>query len=411
MKFLSLLLATAAVVVGELNNLKQFYHTSSEIDNELHKLAKSCKALTIKHHKGPNGDATLTSAALKQAGGKEDKLKVLLFFGEHSRELVSSESGLSLIQHLCKQGKTDVPASLVDYNLENAEFLIFTNIGVNSRRHVERGKYCLRVNSHGVDLNRNWNDHWSNKGRGETYPGKKAFSEDETVVLRDLSKAFKPDVFLTVHSGTLGMYIPYAYSTNEVQGKTTPAMLDVLNKLNPKYCNCDVGAAGKQVGYLCPGTCLDFIYDMGTKYSFAFEIYENGRYKRKSGETASADAASCMLQKEPIGSIDQPPAHQHDTDDFADDEHEGHSHAHSHDHSHEFHFDKDTPPVSRHLLTKMIHKTTAKFPVPTGGNNAMCFRQFNPATQKQYTGSMKNWVSAYLELVQRVNEYHITAGQ
>jgi len=38
-----------------------------------------------------------------------------------------------------------------------------------------------------------------------------------------------------------------------------------------------VGAAGKQVGYLCPGTCLDYIYDkLGAKYSFAFEIYERG---------------------------------------------------------------------------------------------------------------------------------------
>ncbi len=25
--------------------------------------------------------------------------------------------------------------------------------------------------------------------------------------------------------------------------------------------NCDVGAAGKDVGYLCPGTCLDYAYE------------------------------------------------------------------------------------------------------------------------------------------------------
>jgi hypothetical protein len=40
-------------------------------------------------------------------------------------------------------------------------------------------------------------------------------------------------------------------------------MLKILNDLNNKYCglSCDVGAAGKEVGYLCPGTSLDWVYD------------------------------------------------------------------------------------------------------------------------------------------------------
>jgi hypothetical protein len=53
-------------------------------------------------------------------------------------------------------------------------------------------------------------------------------------------------------------------------------MMEILNKVNEQYCiECDVGAAGKEVGYLCPGTCLDYAYDnINTKYSFAMEIYE-----------------------------------------------------------------------------------------------------------------------------------------
>lgn len=60
-------------------------------------------------------------------------------------------------------------------------------------------------------------------------------------------------------------------------------MLEILNKMNPKYCNCDVGAAGKDVGYLCPGTCLDYAYEnLAVPYSFAFEIYErNANFKKK----------------------------------------------------------------------------------------------------------------------------------
>lgn len=39
-------------------------------------------------------------------------------------------------------------------------------------------------------------------------------------------------------------------------------MMDIVNTINDKYCkDCGVGAAGKEVGYLCPGTCLDYIYE------------------------------------------------------------------------------------------------------------------------------------------------------
>merc|ERR1711959_251408 len=61
-------------------------------------------------------------------------------------------------------------------------------------------------------------------------------------------------------------------------------MVEILRKANKQYCNCDTGAAGKEVGYLCPGTCLDYMYDdLTVPYSFAFEIYErdNG-FKRPS---------------------------------------------------------------------------------------------------------------------------------
>ena len=39
-------------------------------------------------------------------------------------------------------------------------------------------------------------------------------------------------------------------------------MMDVLTKLAENHCPlCDVGSAGKKVGYLSPGSCIDFAYD------------------------------------------------------------------------------------------------------------------------------------------------------
>lgn len=71
------------------------------------------------------------------------------------------------------------------------------------------------------------------------------------------------------------MYTPYAYSTEEPI-YNEHKMLQVLDTLNSKYCGCDVGAAGDKVGYLCPGTCLDYAYDkVKVPYTYAFEIYSN----------------------------------------------------------------------------------------------------------------------------------------
>ena len=45
--------------------------------------------------------------------------------------------------------------------------------------------------------------------------------------------------------------------------------------MNEQFCKCDHGIAGKLVGYLCPGTCLDYAYDKkNVLYSYAWEIFD-----------------------------------------------------------------------------------------------------------------------------------------
>ena len=92
---------------------------------------------------------------------------------------------------------------------------IVPNANPRGRASVEGGAFCQRVNENGVDLNRNWDAHWqssSESGGADTNPGAAPFSEPETQTLKGLVDTLHPDVFITVHSGTLGMYMPYAYS-------------------------------------------------------------------------------------------------------------------------------------------------------------------------------------------------------
>lgn len=93
-------------------------------------------------------------------------------------------------------------------------------------------------------------------------------------------------------------------------------MLNVLSQINSKHCSCRNGAAGKEVGYLCPGTCLDYAYDsLQVPYVFAWEIYDqnfdfsrfqtsqsrsflqlNEKIKKGKKSKKFMEAASCFLQ-------------------------------------------------------------------------------------------------------------------
>lgn len=90
------------------------------------------------------------------------------------------------------------------------------------RKQLLEGLYCKRTNENGVDINRNWGDeHRNSTTEGdEAYPGSEGFSEPETQALRDLVDAEKPDVFLSVHSGSylLGAFPGYGPSPSENQG-------------------------------------------------------------------------------------------------------------------------------------------------------------------------------------------------
>lgn len=94
--------------------------------------------------------------------------------------------------------------------------------------------------------------------------------------------AYRPHMFLSVHSGALGMYTPHAYDAKVPltgqQGEFETQMLGMLQQLNIKSGECPFGAAGKEVGYTCPGTCLDYAFEqVNVPYSFAFEIYTSER--------------------------------------------------------------------------------------------------------------------------------------
>jgi len=363
-------LARAHMHVSEnaMDTLFPFYHTTSDIHNELVQLSQNCPGMTLHQETGGSDSLSIDIVKIK-AEGTQPVNKNFFLFGEHARELISPESGLELVKTLC--GQNPKLSDKARDTLKDSEFEIVVNGNPNSRSKVEQGDFCLRVNQDGVDLNRNWDEEWQpnpDLAPADTNPGPAPFSEPETRVFKKLVSEYRPTNFLTIHSGTRGMYMPWAYDMEHLAKRNQPEMMNILRKLDTDHCECPFGAAGKEVGYSCPGTCLDWVYDqLQTPYSFAFEIftgeqYDDGLAERFHEKMQEQNNTAMLLQT-----------------------HLAHNRFHSI-------FEKN-PSDFVQLRSNTKHQRNI------GGMDAMdCFNRFNPDTEDQFHEVVHNWVDAYLDL-------------
>jgi hypothetical protein len=355
-----------------------FYHTTAEIHAELVDLSSRCPSMTLNSYTIPSktnktdDQASIDVVSIRNPEAKPVN-KNFFLFGEHARELISPESGLHLIKALCGEGSLSSKAKDA---LQDSEFQIIVNGNPRSRSHVEKGDFCLRVDENGVDLNRNWDEEWAPVAEfdtADTNPGPSAFSEPETQLFKKMVSEYRPTNFLTIHSGTRGMYMPWAYDMHHLAKRNQPEMMHILKTLDSQYCECPFGAAGKEVGYSCPGTCLDWVYDkLKTPYSFAFEIYIGPEYDAGLKERFEEKI------KNGFGAFYQMDSHL----------------AHKHFHQ----IFEANPSNFIQLRENAHHERKIAFQM-----DAMdCFARFNPDTQERYTKTVDNWVNVYLDLAQMV---------
>jgi len=352
---------------NSIKKIHPYYHTSEEIRNEAQLLAKGCGgAMTIETvaEGGVNIDVVhvlppnATSAPVN---------RVFLLFGEHSRELISPESGLRFLQVVCGKASHNSKVDVATLLRDN-EFKIVLNGNPTSRTRVESGEFCLRTNPNGVDLNRNWDEMWheETEGGGSTNPGPRPFSEPETRIFKKLVEEFQPTTFLTVHSGTRGMYMPWAYDMEHTANYNAPLMLNVLKDLDESHCQCPFGAAGREVGYPCPGTCLDWVYSkLKTPYVFAFEIYtshdRDSELKERWKDKLKSGGSQLLQTGNHLG-------HRHFSDLFQE-------------HTSDF-----------------VQMRTNR----SANEDEECFGMFNPETEEDYNKVVENWADSYLEMADMI---------
>lgn len=266
-----------------------FFHRTSEIFSILTELTRSCPELVY-----------VPTSSIHAFYMKSDSAKsTFLIFGEHPRELISPELGLRIIQKICN-GELKI--------LEYTSLTIVVNASPIGRTRVENGEFCLRSNENNVDINRNWGAFWEKnecKSEINTCSGPYAFSEEQTVEIRDLLDSSNADLFISVHSGINAMFIPYAHDFFPIPEKDEEKMLKVLTTIDKEFdLNMEIGPASEILSYLSPGNCMDYAYSVSkVPYTYAWEIYSDRPHLESisflQGQTP-ADSSECLSKFNPL---------------------------------------------------------------------------------------------------------------
>ncbi|NWI67584.1 CBPA2 Carboxypeptidase, partial [Todus mexicanus] len=148
-------------------------------------------------------------------------------------------------------------------------------------RSKHQGSLCV-----GVDPNRNWDAGFGGPGASsnpcsDSYRGPSANSEVEVKsVVNFIKNHGNIRAFLTLHSYSQLLMYPYGYKCTE---PADHAELDALGRAAAASIRSLYGTTFK-VGSICTtiyqasGGSIDWSYDYGIKYSFAFELRDTGRY-------------------------------------------------------------------------------------------------------------------------------------
>lgn len=196
----------------------------------------------------------------------------VVFFGlHHAREWLTVEMSLYLAERLLNEYAT-VPQ--VQANIDNLEIWIVPVVNPDgyawthaapANRYWRKNRRLNMDGTRGVDLNRNWGYQWGlNSGSSpdpwdDTYRGTAAYSEPETLLLRNfLQGLHNVKTLLSYHSFSELFLRPWSYTTTDPPGEPT------LNGLADRNIQAIQGVHGhtysETIWYTSSGETSDYLW-------------------------------------------------------------------------------------------------------------------------------------------------------
>jgi hypothetical protein len=253
-------------------------------------------------------NSTAQLVAIKHQSARErtdSRIKVMVVCGMHAREMFSSDLCRSWLLYTALAVKTN---QTPEEEVAPIDWL-YVPVANPDGRDAVAGAYagkeghfpwtkCHRGNLRGVDLNRNWRMYdddlykeYGNKDRkthephrfenrvpnAEENPGQESFSEAETAVLRDLLDEFRPDVLLSIHTGTVSISYPMEDTVDE-----PPTYLGLMRMAGRlvDWSGCRsfkprcLAGQSSRILYVSKGTMVDYAYRLRrSAMPFTVEAY------------------------------------------------------------------------------------------------------------------------------------------
>lgn len=234
--------------------------------------------------------------ALKFSTGGEKKPAIWIDAGIHAREWVSHASAVWIADRIAtdfKQNRAPVPSILNQMDIflmivANPDGYVFSHLTSRAFHRLWRKSRSVTSNPKcpGVDLNRNWDAEFGAPGASddpcsEDYRGPSAQSEIEVKNIAEFITShgnFKS--FMTLHAYSQLLMYPYGYSGKNAPDQ--PELHDVATQASRALSSWHgtvykVGSIFHTIEQ-ASGASVDWAYQRGIKYSFAFELRDKGEY-------------------------------------------------------------------------------------------------------------------------------------
>ncbi|XP_070611009.1 carboxypeptidase A2 [Erythrolamprus reginae] len=228
---------------------------------------------------------------LKFSTGGNQRPAIWIDAGIHAREWVTQATALWTAKKIASDFGNDPSLTsllnkmdiflLVVTNPDGYVYSHTTNRMWRKTRSKIPGSRCV-----GVDPNRNWDAGFGGPGASndpcsDSYRGPSANSEVEVRSIVDFVKSHgNIKAFISIHSYSQLLMYPYGYKCSQ------PKDAEELDMVGKSAANALTSLYGTRyrIGPICSviyqasGGSIDWSYDFGVKYSFAFELRDTGRH-------------------------------------------------------------------------------------------------------------------------------------
>ncbi len=218
---------------------------------------------------------------------------VVIYGCQHAREWITPAACVYVADQLIHTYDTDLAPKGVHRLLDNLEFYIIPVVNVDGyfftwddpqNRLWRKNRRSNGDGTMGVDLNRNWGEHWGGPGSSgntssDIYRGPTPFSEPETQALRDFITA-RPNTVLSfdVHNYSQLVLEPWAYTSalppdTRAFTQLTAAILNGFSAPNGEFY---IGGETYRTIYPAAGGSHDWVFGARSVLAYGVELRDRG---------------------------------------------------------------------------------------------------------------------------------------